>query len=102
MVGARARNSARAARLRSCRTCGPTSLEPWSSEGGGGKIGHLLEPPSSPGRLQVCLQVVTASNPGLAFAGWGARVRVGEAARKEPHPFFLGSRTNLGEERVSH
>ena len=46
----------------------PTSLEPRSSEGGGGKICHLLVPPSSSGRVEVCLQPVTKSNPRMAFA----------------------------------
>ena len=93
--------SARAARLRSCRRCRPTSLEPRSSEGGGGKICHLLVPPSSSGRLEVCLHVVTKSNPRLAFAGGGARVPAGNRL-EGPCSIVSGEQTNLGEEPVSH
>jgi hypothetical protein len=67
------------------------SLEPWSSEGGGGKIGHLLEPPSSSGHLQVCLQAVTKSNPRLAFAGRGARVLAGKRPERSRVHIFWGA-----------
>ena len=70
-------------------------LEPRSSIGEGGKLGHEFEPPSSSGHLKVCIRLVAMSNPALAFREPRSRVPAGTGSAYAV--IELRSRINLGE-----
>ncbi len=70
-VSGRARRSSACA-AQGAAGCGADCLEPRSSEGEGGKLGHLGHLShllQSSGRLEVCLRLVTKSNPHLGVFG---------------------------------
>ena len=74
-------------------------LEPRSSKGEGGKLGHEFEPPSSSGHLKVCIRLVAMSNLALAFGEPRSRVPAGKRGEAVPESWKHQPR---GGERVSY
>ena len=80
----------------------PTDLEPRSSEGEGGKLCHLFAPPSSSGRLQVCLHTVAKSRTRLAFPCEPTRVLPGVRRQGRRDRLWGELGPNRGGTWVSH
>ena len=86
--------SARAARLKDLpEVFADESLEPRSSEGEGGERSHVFEPPSSSGRVEVCLQPVTKSNFAWSSAADGLESRGVRPGRSRGRIFWGAGQT---------
>ena len=75
-------------------------LEPRSSKGEGGKLGHEFEPPSSSGHLKVCMRLVGCRIWPWRFESHGVKSRPERGAHTPS--FIWGQDQPRGGERVSY